>query len=255
MHDQPDPLVQITIRVPGPWETPQDLFNVLPEGFNLEGQGSEIWLTGPDGIRAALQARPRDEQFFPLWLEGCNREPTQTEVSGVKLYRHTVLLTMPGGSFDRAVQMLKAGAAILEAGGYGVFVDNSGIGHGASDWLDLTEDTGPDGGGPFWGFVNTFGDDENLWTHGMHVLGFRDAQMPRTGDDKKDDFHIRNFLAYTYRSGATIKDGDDLGDDLGPLYKVKLIDDDRIESNHPMFNPFGRYQLQPLPRGNRASPN
>ena len=49
-----------------------------------------------------------------------------------------------------AKQSMAAAAAVLTAGGAGVFVDNSGITHGASDWLALLDSA--DNGGAYWAF-------------------------------------------------------------------------------------------------------
>ena len=46
---------------------------------------------------------------------------------------------------EAARTMMQAGAAVVRAGGAGVFIDNSTPAHGGgSDWLDMTEDGGPD---------------------------------------------------------------------------------------------------------------
>jgi hypothetical protein len=251
--------VDVTIRVPGHWEEPRELLESLSEGYRLDGNGYDLWLWLPDGGRASLRAAPPDEQFFKMWLEGCTREPTETEIAGVQSYATSVHLTMPGGNLRRAREAIAVAAELIRAGGYGVFVDNSGIAHGALDWLDLADDCGEDGGGPFWAFVNTYGDDDTLWTHGMHVLGYRDADMPRSGRDPraeaKDDFAIRNFLGYAYRSGKRISDGEGVGDELGPTHVVRLVDDTRVEAPHAMHNPFGRFVLESVPRSERASEN
>jgi hypothetical protein len=247
--------IDVTVRVPGHWEEPKDFADSLPEGFRFDGNGHDLWLWFPDGGRAALRAMPPDDKFFDIWLNACTRAPSDTEIAGVQSYATLMCLTMPGGNLRRAREIVQAVAELIRAGGYGAFVDNSGLAHGALDWLDLADDCGDDGGGPFWAFVSTFGDDTNLWTQGMHILGFRDAVMPRTGNDDRDDFAIRNFLGYAHRSGRRVDEGDDVGDDLGPTYKVHLIDDALCPPEHPMHNPFGRYQLEPLPRAQRASDN
>lgn len=248
--------VDVTIRVPGFWDTPRQFANSLSDGYRLDGNGYDLWLWLPDGGRASLRATERDEGFFDVWLSGCTRQPTETEIAGVQNYRTNLLLTMPGGSLRRARELLKVSAELIRAGGFGAFIDNSGIAHGALDWLDLADGADDeDGGGVFWAFVNTYGDPAELWTHGMHVLGHRDAVMPRTGDDRKDDFTVRNFLAYAYRSGARINDGDPVGNDLGPSHTVRLIEDARVKPGHAMHNPWGRFQLEPLPRSEREGVN
>ncbi len=40
--------------------------------------------------------------------------------------------------------MMRAAAAIMDAGGAGVFIDNSMLAHGATAWQAMTEDGSPD---------------------------------------------------------------------------------------------------------------
>lgn len=43
-----------------------------------------------------------------------------------------------------ALKMIQAGSVVVRAGGAGVFIDNSALAHGGQQWLDITEDEGPD---------------------------------------------------------------------------------------------------------------
>lgn len=247
--------VDVTVRVPGHWDEPREFAESLSEGYRFDGSGHDLWLWLPDGGRASLRASEADKDFFRIWSGGCTREPTATEIAGVQSYSTNISVTMPGGNLRRARDIVQVVAEVIRAGGYGAFVDNSGIAHGALDWLDLADDCGDDGGGPFWAFINTYGDENTLWTHGMHVLGHRDAEMPRTGNDERDDFTVRNFLAYVYRSGRRVDEGDNVGDMNSPTHRVHLVDDTRVEAPHPMHNPLGRFVLEPLPKSERGGVN
>ena len=44
---------------------------------------------------------------------------------------------------EAARTMMQAGAALLRAGGAGVFIDNSALAHGGQQWLEMTEDGSP----------------------------------------------------------------------------------------------------------------
>ena len=245
----------IIVRVPGPWDGADDLERRLPRGHRLTTDSdSRLRLITPDGPSLPLNLLPADDQFLKIFASGCTREPSDADKRGIETYRHNACLTMPGGSFDRAAAALRYTLALLDAGGHGVFIDNSGIAHGSNDWRDLAHDAGPDGGGPFWAFLVTAGSQREVWTTGMHCLGRRDAIMPRTGNDQFDDFQIRNFLAYTYRSGAVIEDGHIaaalLGDtpadaDLTPMFRIFLEPDTIVPAGHPMHNPYRRYRLTP----------
>jgi hypothetical protein len=135
-------------------------------------------------------------------------------------------------------------AAVLSAGGAGVFVDNSGIAHGATDWLTLLDSA--DNGGLYWAFVMAVQSDAELYSMGMHVLGCRDAIIPRTDDHERDYRTLHSFLGYTAFSGAAIRDGDVVSDPVLPTFRAHAEPDDRTPTNAPMFNPYGRWRLVPV---------
>jgi len=230
----------VTLRIPGHWPAPEAFADALPDHCAVDGDQ----LVLNDGSRFDLGACPADDEFFDIFITGCTRKPSDEEIAGVRDYTVNVLITGEGGSIEAAGRMLRAGAAALVAGGFGVFVDNSAIAHGRDDWLDLAADETDDGGGAFWGFVMVFGDARRVWSRGMAVLGYRDASMPRSDDEEMDDLLLRNFLAYAYRSGRTIHDGDLLTQ--GPLgdLRAHLARDTKAPVGSPLHNPYGLYRLE-----------
>jgi hypothetical protein len=254
----------IRVRVPGRWRGWSDLAGRLSSGYRAEMEDGGCLYT-PDGMRLPLSLMPKDGEFVEIFASGCSREPSDADKYGIERYRHNAYLIMPGGSFERAAAALRYTVVLLDAGGHGVFVDNSGIAHGSDDWRDLARDSGPDGGGPFWAFVVSTGMDGELLTTGMHCMGFRDAVMPRTGDDRADDFQIRNFLSYAYRSGAVIEEGHVVAANLAaspedpvqavPMFNVHLEEDTLVAAGHPMHNPYGRYRLIPYKQGPTLTAN
>jgi hypothetical protein len=132
-------------------------------------------------------------------------------------------------------------AAVMTAGGAGVFVDNSGIAHGATDWRTLLDSA--DDGGVYWAFISTVRGEDELYSIGMHILGFRDAIIPSTGNDEYDHRALHSFLGYTAFSGATIQDGELVGDVVLPTFRAHMQADERMPHDAPMFNPYGRWRL------------
>jgi hypothetical protein len=57
---------------------------------------------------------------------------------------------------------------------------------------------------------------------------------------------LHNFLGYTAFSGATIEDGEVVGDVVLPTFRVDRHADDRFPADVPMFNPYGRSRLERL---------
>jgi hypothetical protein len=77
-----------------------------------------------------------------------------------------------------------------------------------------------DAGGAHWAFVSAVGGADELDSMGLHVLGCRDAIIPRTGRDDFDHRMLHSFLGYMAFSGAALSDGDVVGDAVLPTFRV-----------------------------------
>jgi hypothetical protein len=229
------------LRIPGRWISPKQLAEQMPGRYRLEPYQEDFVLITPDGNRYFVEMKPADDEFVEIFASGCGREPLEEEIEGIEHYTFNACVRFPVGTVDLCRLMLLHSNAILDAGGFGVFVDNSGIAHGRSDWNKLA--MAPDDGGAFWALVICYGDATSLYSVGMHMLGFRDGEMPRTGNDQADDQALRMFLSYAYRSGAEIKDGEEAGDEEGGTFLIRLVPDTRMPEDAPMYNPLGRYKL------------
>jgi hypothetical protein len=232
------PAIEVTMRLPGSWQDPGELIEKLPAGCRLTS--TELILGS--GQRFEFNAVPADEDFAGVFAGSCPKLPTEDERDRIENYAVNVCLTGPGGSLEAAYDLMQGAAAIMEAGAAGVFIDNSGISHGATDWITLTTDR--HNGGVYWAFVTTVRNEEELYSMGMHILGFREAVIPRTGNDEYDFRTLHSFLGYSYASGATINDGDVVGDTVLPTFRVYKEPHDRIEPGTPMSNPFGQWRLK-----------
>jgi len=233
--------VEVTLRIPGTWRHPSELVERMPEGCRLTPE--ELVL--PSGARFEFNALDADEEFPAVFASSCPKLPTEEEREQIENYTVNVCLTGPGGSLPAAGNLMEAAAALIEAGAAGVFVDNSGIAHGATDWLTLAGDQAA--GGVYWAFVSTVRTDDELYSVGMHVLGYREAVIPSTGNEEYDFRTLHSFLGYSYRSGAKIKDGEVVGDTVLPTFCVYREPADKFSPDAPMYNPFGQWRLKRLP--------
>ena len=137
--------------------------------------------------------------------------------------------------------MMQAGAAVVRAGGAGVFIDNSTLAHGGRHWLEMTEDGSPDA--LSFAFVAIVRGQADVWTMGMHVLGLRDVVMKRA-DVEADGFDIVEVIRYLCRGEKPVDDGHVLADLNGPRFQAFTQDSrPRDVAGSPMHNPFGRLKL------------
>jgi len=228
--------ITIALRIPGQWSHPGDLGQRLPAGCRLTAGA----LILPDRTQVEFGAMAADDQFAQIFRSSCRQPATADELATVDRYTVNVLLSGPGGSLQAARTMMQAGAAIVRAGGAGVFIDNSALAHGGRHWLEMTEDGGPDA--LSFAFVAIVGSAADVWTMGMHVLGLRDVVMKRA-DLEANGLDIIEVIRYLSRSEKPIDDGHVLADLNGPRFQVFAQDSARGMAGSPMYNPFGRLQL------------
>ena len=226
----------IDLRIPGQWSHPRELIERLPAGCRL----TPDTLTLPDGAQAEFGALDADDQFAGIFRSSCRRPPSEDELAAVDGYTVNAFLRGPGGSLDAARTMMRAGAAMIEAGGAGVFIDNSALAHGGRAWLEMTEDGGPDA--LSFAFVSIIRGKSDVWTMGMHVLGLRDIVMKRS-DIEAEGFDIVEVIRYLSRGEKPVGDGHVIADLSGPRFQAHAQDSPPEMAASPMHNPFGRLKL------------
>jgi hypothetical protein len=233
MPESPTP-IEIDFRIPGTWSHPRELVQALPEGCRLTGET----LILADGTEVAFGAVEADGQFAEIFLSSCRRPPTEEEQERVDRYAVNILLSGPGGSLEKAHAMMRAAAAIVKAGGAGVFIDNCGLAHGGELWLEMTEDGSSDA--ISFAFAAIIGSDSEVWTMGMHALGLRDIVMKKADCDA---FDITEVIRYVARGDKPVANGHVLADLDGPQFQCIVQDNPNDRLPGAMHNPFGRLRL------------
>src|SRR5437868_1490086 len=129
--NEPATPITITLRIPGQWSHPRELVERLPDGCRLTAET----FTLPDATQLEWSAMQADDQLAGIFRSSCRQPATEEELATVDGYTVNVCLSGPGGSLAAARTMMQAGAAIVRAGGAGVFIDNSALAHGGQGWL------------------------------------------------------------------------------------------------------------------------
>jgi hypothetical protein len=240
--DGQDGLPEIVLRIPGSWSGPENLARALPPGHRY----ADGRLRLPGGEEVEVVPLPPDDEFPRVFAGACRRPPSPRDRRTIEGYGVNVCLAGPGGSVEAATRMLLAGAAVVRAGGAGVFVDNSGRAHPSRDWLELAE--APDDCDAYQAFVSLFAGKTDLWSVGMHVFGLCDAVIKRGGDDEAACFDLTSFLGYTLLPEVVIVDGDFAGDYEGspPRFVLRKETTTFPPAGSPLHNPYGRWRLESL---------
>jgi hypothetical protein len=228
--------VTIAFRIPGKWLHPKELVDRLPEGHRLTPESLFL----PDGTEIGFGAMKADNQFAQIFRSSLRQEATQEELATVDSYTVNAFLSGPGGSKEAAHTMMKAAAALIQAGGAGVFIDNSALAHGGQQWLTMTENGSPDA--ISFAYVAIVAGKNEVWTMGMHALGLRDVLIKRD-DIEKHDFDIVEVIRYLAASDKPIENGHVLADLEGPRFQVFTEVSPADLARSPMHNPFGRLRL------------
>jgi hypothetical protein len=135
---------------------------------------------------------------------------------------------------------MQAGAAIVRAGGAGVFIDNSALAHGGDDWIAMTDDGSPDA--ISFAFAGIIRGGQEIYTMGMQVMGLPDLLM-RTADVDEQGDTIVEIIRYVCGGDRPIDVGHVLADEHGPRFHVVAKVDDEFEPGSVMHNPYGRLQI------------
>jgi hypothetical protein len=238
MNELPVPIT-ITLRIPGKWSQPRELVERMPAGWSLTAET----LILPDTTQVEWGVMQADDEFAEIFRTSCRQPATDDELATVDGYTVNVLLSGPGGSVQTARTMMQAGAAVVRAGGAGVFIDNSALAHGGQHWLEMTEDGGPDA--LSFAFVAIVRGQAEVWTMGMHVLGLADVVMKRA-DVEEGGFDIIELIRYLSRNEKPVRDGHVVGDLNGPRFQAFTQDSAGGPVGSPVHNPFGRLKLVSL---------
>ncbi len=237
--NEPASPVTIALRIPGQWSHPKELVRRLPAGCRL----TEEALILPDETQVEFGVMQADNQFAKIFRSSCRRPAAKDELATVDGYTVNFLLSGPGGSLSAARTMMQAGAAIVRAGGAGVFIDNCALAHGGRSWLDMAEDGSPDA--LSFAFVAIIRGQAEVYTMGMHALGLRDVVMKRA-DIETGGFDIIEMIRYLSRGEKPIDDGHVIADEDGPRFQAYMQDSPAGPADSPMHNPFGRLKLVSL---------
>jgi len=234
MNDTAAP--RITLRIPGDWTHPKELLARMPKGFRLTPET----LLLPDGAEIEFNPLEPDEKFPQIFPSACRRPPTDDELAVVGRYTVNVALSGTGGSLKSALAMMQGAAAIVRAGGAGVFIDNSALAHGGSDWLAMTDDGGPEA--ISFAFVSIVRGPQEVYTMGMQVLGFPDLLMRSSDVDERGETIIE-IIRYICGGDRPVDVGHVLADEHGPRFHVVSTESDEFGANSPMHNPHGRLKI------------
>jgi hypothetical protein len=249
VNEQLDALPRVDLRIPGPWQSHEAFLNAVARkapAYSFEG---ERLIHTPTGRRFQWSATPHDDDLAGVFAGGGGGRISKKDVQRIAAHVAKVHVSGPGGSVEAMRELMQVAGAIVRAGGLGVMVDNSGATHTPSDWIKLAEDEDPIGG-CYWASVSVTaprGGGE-AFSVGMHCLGLRDVELefPPGVDRRQIGMMLHEFNGYALQSGAVLLDGDPIGDENGPQFRVRAMPCTRVPPESPFFNPYGVWRLEAM---------
>ena len=236
-----DPELTTTFRIPGRWDGPEDFASRLPAGCRVEGDA----LTLEGGAAARIVPAAPDGEFAAVFEGSCRRPLGADEREDLRGYAVNILLTCPAGSAEKAAEAMRLAAAVVEAGGAGVFIDNSGLSHGAADWLAMAGAADLDA--LTFAYVGMITDGSDVTTMGMRAFGRPDFVMSErdAGDAREGELDpIIQVMQYLAGGDREVAVGHVIAGADERAFRVSDAGPDPFEPGSPMHNPAGRLRLK-----------
>ncbi|GAB3254914.1 hypothetical protein [Chitinimonas naiadis] len=168
---------------------------------------------------------------------------SKTELARLGQHRSVITLISRCGDEIDVHALQEAATVILKAGGLGVLVENTAVGHGPDYWLDCAA-APPPGFGTFYAFVSAV-DHQDTHTAGMHFFGLPDIVFTRgVSEQPASLLHAAGQTVLRSRQPFTNGDTIDTGN-LG-VYRLSAEPCRLYERDDPSFNPFGVWRLTPV---------
>jgi hypothetical protein len=249
-----NPSARIIIAVPGPWTTLQQVGEALTRARSDLALAGER-LTEKRMAVAVLELRAGDpdpvEAFRQANADACLDEADLAQLAG---RRQMLYATHLEPSFEAAYQVLRAGTALLDAGGLAVTVVSANLAHSAGHWRALAARHEP--ADLYRALVRLVIDDEAGHSCGMHNFGLPDvmsrlgvparsgAEVPARSPDEAVMRLLDSFNAYLLLEAPGLADGHTFSpDEWSPWYRLAWRADSYHPAGDPCHNPYGVWEL------------
>ena len=255
MRDSERSSASITIALPGPWTALEQVGAALAGGRSGLALAGHTLMDGKTGLaRLDLRSGAPDpvEAFGQANADACLEEADLAQLRG---QCQTLYATHPQPSFGTAYQVLRVGAALLDAGGLAVKVESANLAHSARHWCALA--TGQAPADLYRALVRLVQDDAGAHSCGMHNFGLADV-LVRSGTIERlakgvrraggqDDAGTRlldSFNAYLLLEAPDLAAGHTFSpDEWSPWYRLTWQADPFHPADDPCYNPYGVWEL------------
>ena len=234
---------EVVLCIPGPWASNSALRDEIAAsgtGYSLDGSVLRDLDTGFTCELALQRADPDLADDFakagPHWA----RTEAMADIAD---HETVAYLIGPGGSREAADAMMRAGAALIDAGGLGVKVDSTGIAHAPAYWIDMCEQL--DQLTAHRALV-VYVAGQDVYSCGMHNFGLPEAITSADNKTEAADM-LRFFTRYLLENAPKLADGHTFSVSEGKqVYRVEQVPAIDYGPGSLFNNPYGAWRLSPV---------
>jgi Domain of unknown function (DUF4261) len=209
---------QTILCVPGLWKTRSDLVTSIAEhsgGYLFAGV---ILMHIETQDHFTLEVCGHDERLRYAFAVAGRARFTPSELADIDKHTFCLYLVGEGGSVGSAGKFMKAGKALLDAGGLGVKVESAGTAHAPAVWRELCSNGSVVA--MLKAFVAYVGEDGQFYSCGMHNLGYPDCAVEAEIETPEAVNLLHTFLLYLLTEKPQIKTGQTFSVDAeSPRYR------------------------------------
>jgi len=237
------PLPQLVLCVPGPWEDRSQFLKLLIErtqgAYLFAGQ---ILMHVETNKAFTLEFESRDERMSGAFAAAGHHWRDSEAMHLIDAHRSVAYLLGSGESEKEIAALMLAAQALLDAGGLGVKVENTGVAHSPDSWKTMC--SGLHLFSPYKGFVIVVTSSDEAYSCGMHCFGLHDVQV--IDADGESALQVaRTFSWYLYTERPSISAGQTFAcDEHAPAYRISTGEGVDYEPDSMFKNPYGTWKLQ-----------
>lgn len=234
---------EVVLCIPGPWDSNKALVDEIAAsgtGYVLDGTMLRELDTG---FACELVLQAADPALADDFARAGPHWAKTEAMADIDMHATVAYLMAPGGSREAADAMMRAGAALIDAGGMGVKVDSSGIAHAPAYWIDMCEQL--DQLTAHRALV-VYVAGADVYSCGMHNFGLPEAITSASDKAQAADM-LRFFTRYLLEHAPALADGHTFSVSEGKqVYRVEQVPAIDYGPGSLFNNPYGAWRLSPV---------
>ena len=231
---------ELVLCVPGPWSAAPDLLRpITAANSGYVFLGRTLTHVGTQSV-FDVQVEDRDPRMASAFAKAGAHWVGADDLARIDAHKTVAYLIATGGSRGRAEEAMAAASVLLDAGGFAVKVETTGLAHSGDAWRE---------------FVRTrylfsahralvvYVTGDEVYSCGMHNLGYRDAVVNSSASSDAAEL-LRVFTYYLFTETPTIISGQTFSTAKGePVYRVRAEPCMQHDGDPLFTNPYGMWRL------------